>query len=80
MNFPTSKIMEHMQKSKNKEGNNSFKTKSFQIQIIICAEREKKTNKTKKITVLNYPVDGEVEKGREDGDLHCLRDMQWLQS
>lgn len=66
MNFPASKIVEHMQKSKNKEGDSSFKAKPFEIQIIICGERKK--NPQKKITVLNYPVDGEVEKGREDGD------------
>lgn len=43
MNFPASKIMEHMQKSKNKEGDSSFKAKPFEIQIIICGEG-KKTN------------------------------------
>lgn len=40
MNFPASKIMEHMQKSKNKEGDSSFKAKPFEIQIIICGERK----------------------------------------
>lgn len=46
MNFPASKIMEHMQKSKNKEGDSSFKAKPFEIQIIICGEGKK--NKPKK--------------------------------
>lgn len=38
MNFPASKIMEHMQKEKTKK----VITKPFEIQIIICEERKKK--------------------------------------
>lgn len=45
MNFPASKIMEHMQKSKNKEGDSSFKAKPFEIQIVICGEIKKKPQK-----------------------------------
>lgn len=68
MNFPASKIMEHMQKGKNKGGDSSFKAKPFEIQIIICGERKKPI----KITVCNCPEDVDMEKGREKGDLHCL--------
>lgn len=50
MNFPASKIMEHMQKSKNKEGDSSFKAKPFEIQIVICGEIKKK--KPKKSIIL----------------------------
>lgn len=75
MHFPSSKIMEHMQKSKNKEDDSSFKAKPFEIQIIICGERKNPKNHSTQLRCRWR--DG---KSREDGDLHCLRDMQWLHS
>lgn len=74
MNFPASKIMEYMQKEKTKKviavsKQNLLKFKSLFV------EREKKI-----ILVFNCPIDVDMENGRENDDLCCLRDMQWLQS
>lgn len=71
MNFPASKITEHMQKAKTKvmvvSKQNLLKFKTWLM------EGKKKKKKIKKITEFNYLIDVDKAKGRKDGRAQHLR-------